>query len=296
MKWDFCTATVWGCDEVGPDGRDRFGDLLETFQTRLAADVEPGQSINGYAIAFNLVRDGQQIMRLLAGGSGSAAGSVLLQAENTAQEVYPLIQELYPRHGVSRLDAAEDYTGEGAYSRLEAMLTDVCTRHKVAMSPFGEGHIRPDGTRDATKGRTWYCGSKASPVRIVLYEKGLQQLAKGIPADPTWCRLEVRVRPSSRMKHVLGASALQPVELFGMSRWSDEVGKFMGVADIKRMQIGSVWRPSDQQAVALKIVRMFGTALQSLLQDEGTPEKVGQVLYQVLDQERQAREIMRKAA
>jgi hypothetical protein len=296
MKWDFCSATIWGHDEAGPDGNDRFGDLLSTFRDRLGAVIETGQPINGYAIAFNLVRDGEQIMRALAGGTGSAAGSTLLQAENTAQEVYPLIQELFPRHGVSRLDAAEDYRGEGVYARLESMLTEVCTRNKVAMSPFGEGHIRPDGTRDATKGRSWYCGSKNSPVRIVLYEKGLQQLALGIPADPTWTRLEVRIRPSSKMKHIIGASNLQPSELFGMSRWTSEVGQYMGMSDIKRMQIGSIWRPSEQEALALKICRMFGTALDALLVDQGSPEKVGQCLFEALEKERESRHLLRLAA
>ena len=90
---------------------------------------------------------------------------------------------------MSRLDACEDYSGPGTWDKLEALVTEVCSLHKVTMAPFGEGHIRPDGTRDATKGRSWYCGSKNSPFRIVIYEKGLEQIAKGIPDDPTRVRL-----------------------------------------------------------------------------------------------------------
>ena len=175
-------------------------------------------------------------------GAGSAADTSQFLAASTASEVYPIFQELYPKHSVSRLDACEDYSGAGTWDKLEALVTEVCSLHKVTMAPFGEGHVRPDGTRDATKGRSWYCGSKNSPFRIVIYEKGLEQIAKGIPDDPTRVRLEVRIRPSSKSKEFVGSSGLMPIDLFGMSRWGLEVAKRLGVAELKRMAIGSVWQ------------------------------------------------------
>lgn len=281
MKWDYATIVKWGLDQDGPDGVNLFTREVVSLAKTLCADVEPGDKINGYQEAYNLVRGDQVMCRCLTGGTGSAAGSSLFQAEHTAAEVYPVLQDMFPKHSVSRLDACEDFSGEGTWDKLEMMLTAICAQHGVSMSPFGEGHWRPDGTRDATKGRSWYFGSKSSPFRIVLYEKGLQLLAMGIPADPTWVRLEVRVRPSSKAKEQVGSARLVPSDLLGMSRWGVAVGQALGAGEVRRMAIGTVWKPSEREEMALKIVRMFDRGMDQMLAQVGTPEEVGRLLYAV---------------
>lgn len=281
MKWDYATISKWGIDQEGPDGSNQFDMAIVQLCQRLDATVEPGDNLNGYQQAFHVVRGDQVLVRCLTGGTGSSAGSSMFQAEHTAAEVYPVLQDMFPTHSVSRLDACEDYSGDGTWDRLEALLTRICTDHRVSMSPFGEGHWRPDGTRDSSKGRTWYCGSKSSPFRVVLYEKGLQLLAQGIPADPTWVRLEVRIRPSSRAKETIGSAGLVPSDLLGMSRWGVALGDALGVQDLTRYAIGSVWKPSEQEGMALKIVRMFDRGMDELLAQVGTPEEVGRLLYAV---------------
>lgn len=281
MKWDYATVTKWGLDQEGPDGSNGFNSAVVELAKRLGAGVEPGQRLNGYQEAYHLVRGDDLLARCLTGGTGSAQGSSMFQAEHTAAEVYPALQEMFPKHLVSRLDACEDYSGAGTWDRLEAMLTAICAEHRVSMQPFGEGHWRPDGTRDASKGRTWYFGSRNSPYRVVLYEKGLQLLAQGLPADPTWVRLEVRIKPASRAKSMLGGANLTPSDLLGMSRWGVALGEQLGAADLERFSIGSVWRPSNREAVALKIVRMFDRGMDELLAQVGTPEEVGRLLYAV---------------
>ena len=281
MKWDYATIVKWGLDQDGPDGLNLFTREVVALAKTLSADVEPGDKINGYQEAYNLVRGDEVMCRCLTGGTGSAAGSSLFQAEHTAAEVYPVLQDMFPRHSVSRLDACEDFSGQGSWDRLEAMLTSIAAKHGVSMAPFGEGHWRPDGTRDASKGRSWYFGSKSSPFRIVLYEKGLQMLAMGIPADPTWVRLEVRIRPSSKAKEQVGSARLLPSDLLGMSRWGVAVAQALGATEVRRMAIGSVWRPSEREEMALKIVRMFDRGMDQLLDQVGTPEEVGRLLYAV---------------
>ena len=281
MKWDYATVVKWGLDQDGPDGVNLFTREVVALAKTLGADVEPGDKINGYQEACNLVRGDQVMCRCLTGGTGSSAGSSLFQAEHTAAEVYPVLQDMFPRHSVSRLDACEDFSGDGTWDKLEMMLTTICAQHRVSMAPFGEGHWRPDGSRDATKGRSWYCGSKSSPFRIVLYEKGLQMLAMGIPADPTWVRLEVRIRPSSKAKEQVGTARLLPSDLLGMSRWGVAVGQALGAGEVRRMAIGSVWKPSEREEMALKIVRMFDRGMDQLLDQVGTPEEVGRLLYAV---------------
>jgi hypothetical protein len=290
MKWDYSAVTVWGLDQKGPDDNDIFIREVEKLGLTLGCYLEQETPLNGYQEGFKLLRDGDLICQVFTGGTGSAIGSTQFIAASTANEVYPVLQAQFPRHSLSRADAAEDFKGLGTWATLEAMLTEVANKHGVTMAPFGEGHIRPDGTRDETKGRSWYFGSKSSTFRIVLYEKGLEQIAKGIPADPTWVRLEVRVRPNSKAKSSLGRANLVPFDLLGMSRWGVAVGEMLGGQDLQRFNIGSVWKPSEQEKVAVKICRMFDRGLDSLLAEYGTPEAVGRAIYGVKEKTSEAKQ------
>lgn len=296
MKWDYSSVTVWGIDQNGPDGEDIFTREVAALAQSLSCQVESEKALNGYSQGFKLLRGDELICQAFTGGTGSAEGSSQFIAASTADEVYPLLQDRFPGHGVSRLDAAEDFCGAGTWDRMEAMLTAIAAQHRVSMAPFGEGHRRPDGTRDVTKGRSWYFGSKSSTFRVVLYEKGLEQIAKGIPADPTWVRLEVRVRPASKAKSLFGQVRLVPFDLFGMSRWGVDIGQQMQGPELTRYKIGSVWKPSEQDKVALKIVRMFDRGLDYLLDQYGTPEEVGRMLYEVKAKSDEAGALMPTAA
>lgn len=281
MRWDYASVTSWGLDELGLHGEDRFVSTVGEIARALSGDVEMTKPLNGYQQGFQVVRDGVMLLQCFTSGTGSAVGSSQFVSASTAHEVYPILQDILPSHQVTRLDACEDYCGEGVWGRLVALLTRVATECSVTMAPFGEGHIRPDGTRDATKGRSWYFGSKASAFRIVLYEKGLQQIAMGVPADPTWVRLEVRVRPSSKAKSLIARARPQPVDLLGMSSWGLQVAQALGADSVGRFNIGSVWKPSEQEQVAMRIVRMFDRGLDNLLEQCGSPEAVGRLLFQV---------------
>lgn len=289
MKWDYATVTKWGIDEDGPDGKNGFLEAVVELARRLDGKLEPGPLLNGYQQAYRVTREGEVLVQCLTAGTGSAAGSSMFDCAHTAAEVYPVLQEMFPEHNATRLDACEDYSGEGSWDALESILTRVCTEHGVSMAPYGEGHKKPDGSRDTTKGRSWYCGSKASPFRVVLYEKGLEQIAKGIPDDPTRVRLEVRIRPASHAKGVVGGMRLVPSDLLGMSRWGKALGNALGAQGVPRVYIGSVWRPNEQEQVAMKIVRMFDRGLEHLLDLAGSAEAVGVLLYQVQEKVREAK-------
>lgn len=296
MKWDYSSVTVWGLDQNGPDGEDIFTREVFSLAQSLSCQIESEKPLNGYQQGFKLVRGDDLVCQAFTAGTGSAQGSSQFIAASTADQVYPLLQDRFPGHGVSRLDAAEDFCGAGTWDRLVAMLTAIAAEHRVTMAPFGEGHVRPDGSRDATKGRSWYFGSKSSAFRVVLYEKGLEQVAKGIPADPTWVRLEVRIRPSSKAKSLFGHVRLVPFDLLGMSRWGMDIAKQLQGPELTRYQIGSVWKPTEQDKVALKIVRMFDRGLDYLLEQYGTPEEVGRALYEVKAKNSEATSLIPSAA
>lgn len=295
MKWDFASVTKWGLDQEGPTGEMLFDLAVVELAKRLDGIIETAENLNGYRLAVQITRKGEKLVHCLTGGAGSAKGSSQFIAASTASEVYPVLKDMFPRHSVSRLDACEDYSGEGTWSMLEGMLTKVCARHGVSMAPYGEGHTRPDGSRDKTKGRSWYCGSKASPFRIVLYEKGLENMAKGIPDDPTKVRLEVRVRPSSKAKEMVGTYDLKPADLLGFSRWGKDVGEYMGYQELERIAVGSVWNPSQQEKLILKIVRMFDRGIEEMIK-EYPPEEIGRMLVEIHKKNRAASDAVKACA
>lgn len=293
MKWDYVRFTVWGVDDIGSDGLRMFDSAVVKLAEKLNCELSLGKAFDGYKVCFQLRRGDDLVCQALSDGTGGAEGSSQFVAASTAHEVFPILREMFPKYGISRLDAAEDYCELGAWDRLEAILTRIATANRVAMEPKGEGHKRSDGTRDKTKGRTWYFGGKSSVLQIVLYEKGLEQIAKGVPADPNWVRVEVRVKPNSKGKSVFSMlDDLQPAMLFGMSAWSKQVGDALLMMDLKRFNVGTVWRPSDLDRTALHVATQFQAMLDELLVRHGTPEAAWLYLHGLKEKTDQAKALL----
>ena len=238
-------------------------------------------------------------MSIFTSGSGNAEGSTFFESASFADEVYPLLQRLFPRHSVSRLDACVDFFGQTSWDNIEEKLTEICTKRRVLMSPSGAGHKRPDGSRNKTKGRSWYCGGKFSPFQVVFYEKGLMNIGKGIPDDPQRVRLEVRVRPKSNAKRSVGEMKPKPEDLFGMSKWGIDIADYLGIGGIQRVNIGTVYQSKigtkDDDQLIGRIVRIFGKGIGYAMK-RLSPEEFGNMLKDEQGRQQQARDILRKVA
>ena len=68
-----------------------------------------------------------------------------------------------------------------------------------------------------------------------------------------------------------------------------EVAEYLGVQDIERFRIGTIWRPSEQEQIALKVVRMFDRGMDYLLEQCGSAEEVGRLLFQVKAKAKEAK-------
>lgn len=146
------------------------------------------------------------------GGNG---GGVLVDFSGEAADpVANLCRTVYAgNHSPTRADLCVDLRGPGLFDAL----------HAYGVELAGAAHprigVRHDG--DWTwleKGRTLYFGSSQSATQVVIYEKGLQLLGKGIDAPRDLVRLELRLRPGREMRRYLPAMDLP--SMWGLSKFS----------------------------------------------------------------------------
>lgn len=216
LRWDWYGATILELQDpslvqfwlasCGPPG----------------ARWEPVRGLYGYPVASELTGLENGSLRVLSG----AGKDVYVQATGAAAElVAPVLRERWPAHSVSRADVALDFDEPGAFDRLWRRVHQLAgenPRAKVRTSTAGDWI-------DGIHGRTLYAGGTTSRLRVVVYEKGLEQLGKdpGCGASEDWVRVEWRLRPSSDQKRWLaGASKLEALGLsaFGATVAGDLIG------------------------------------------------------------------------
>ena len=102
------------------------------------------------------------------------------------------------------MDACADFDAPGAFEALLAPSIEVKKERRIMGGKAGDWDDFPE------KGRTLYLGSQSSPVRMRLYEKGLQPEYAHLNR-PNWARIEVQVRPAKEAKETF--SSLSPMEV-----------------------------------------------------------------------------------
>lgn len=161
-----------------------------------------------------------------------------------------MLRRDFPVHNVSRVDVAEDMTGQGTFEKVHAVLRAVAEKHKrdgtgLEMSPW-----------NPEKGRTCYVGSTQSPSRIRLYEKGLEMVAKGRAkledVDQTLTRLEHQYRPK-KPEAKAAAATMTPEAFMGVSAFCRDLTQEVLGLDVPRSfharrEIGD-WDKTDQYLI-----------------------------------------------
>lgn len=139
------------------------------------------------------------------------------------------LQDAYPDHAVSRADVASDVDEPGAFDRIVALVDPIARKSGVKVTFIGDPGD-PEKPPEARTGRSMYFGSEKSDVRLVIYEKGLEQIAKGVLGQhsPNWVRIELRVRPRKGRKATTGR--LELAQMYGMAKWTMEVARHLDLA------------------------------------------------------------------
>ena len=176
-RWDWYQSTVLVQD---PQDSGLVDVLLKAWPL---SDWAPARNLNGYLYGGQIKRGDRMLCHLCWGGQSG------VNCKTTSDESPVLAQalrEFGKQHLPTRLDACEDWQEEGFFDSVSAALIQFATDNRLSINQQGDW-VRGES-------RTLYVGSKDSPVRLVLYEKGYEQ---GGDAPRDWVRLEVRIRPNA---------------------------------------------------------------------------------------------------
>jgi len=203
MQFDYYSASVPAT----------VGHCIHEMKQDFSAGFEACDGIQRYPQGVRCLTSG---VRIYSGTSQPLP--FVVASSGAAVKFAEFVRRVYPKHKVTRLDAAQDYRQKGAFDDLVSMIDPICRDSNVKC--MFQGDVHPD----QTDGRSMYFGSKDSDVRLLVYEKGLERIGQGdAKADPDWVRMELRVKFRKEMK-VTGAT-LSPEALFGRSRWSVKVSE-----------------------------------------------------------------------
>lgn len=195
-------------------------------------------------------------------------GMVLVSMSgDLCSDVVPVFRNLFPDHGVSRVDACQDFIGPTVFEDTQAFLVDAALIRGLKLDQHGD-HYRKTG-------RTLYLGGTSSAVRVRWYEKGWEQVAKVeaghyvLPDDfdITRCRLETQFRPPSRDKKLVGTYT--PDDVAAAAEWTRWAHSMMLGFDLARPQKVGVKRTTHEQKMHHLFAQYGRTLLQQLANCDG---------------------------
>lgn len=238
-------------------------------------DWEQIRPMKNYDAAAAFVVGNETRFKINFGGQNEEHGPNVVGSGACAQVLADMVREHFPAHRVSRLDSCEDYYHPDAYDYLRKMALKIGKEHRVQCREI----VKP--LADSDDGRTLYLGSQTSAVSMRIYEKGKQ-----LQTDSEWVRAELQVRPQKEQKSMM--AMLGPTEVWGMSKWSHDMGVQMGKRDLKRVD-AQVYQQSDHDRAYRFMLKQYRRVLENMLASHGSPEAVGaQIFYDLAHPEDEA--------
>lgn len=244
-------------------------EVVEGLLAGLGGDLEVRdcRAHNGYTQGFQIVDAAGEVARIDAGGSN---GDPNAKASGDHTDAFVrVVREMWPElHRVTRCDPAQDFEEAGAFDKLMG----VCIGHAdeqpkpLKVEHAGDWHRAEDG-------RTLYVGSRKSPFRARLYEKGVQ-LQRELPHrahefSRDRVRLELQARPAGTLRHL--AAVATPEQVWGFATWTRMLAeKAMGVV-VPKASV-STYREADHWRSFRWMVGQYGRALEKCVEDLGSWE------------------------
>jgi hypothetical protein len=225
------------------------------------------------------------VARVWYGGSHEYPHAVC--SSDWAQPGAELIRAAFPLHTVSRVDVREDFSDEGGFDTMLPHLLSAAVTHRVKVDTKGDHLV-------TMKGRTVYLGAPSSAVRLRLYDKREEMLAKfasdadrqlyvrarGIPDE--LARLEAQIRPATKEAKREFAS-IEPVDALGCTKWMREVWKAVAGLDLTPVQVGRGYRQRDDERAYRYVLAQYGGLFRRMQSDLGSWECLGLQLGEDLE-------------
>ena len=236
-------------------------------------NFQHAKGAHGYAHSTSVHGADGPVARVWHGGTHEHPHAVITGEH--AQAGAECIRAAFPDHFVTRADAREDFGDAGAFDRITPVMLTAAQANRVKVGCAGDWAL-------TMQARTLYLGAPSSACRQRLYDKAAELRAK-FAADPVrlaavpehLVRLEAQVRPQTRSSRREFAT-IEPLAVMGSSRWLREVWKGVAGLDLEPVQVGKLWRQSDDDRAYAYMLAQYGGMLSRRMQDHGSWACVGQ--------------------
>lgn len=259
MRFDWYSAT----------SKVPYAEVLSTLAgTVPGVAIDNARPLYGYRQAVSVKAGGDLAASIMWGGPSMGEGCHIQASGINAHSIAQALREQLPGHVVTRADVAHDIVEPGVFDRYTNHALAVADAHAIKVQHQGDWHRAQDG-------RTLYVGAASSPVRMRIYEKGIQ-----LGQDRDWVRAEAQVRPKGTAARVWAAKAA-PEQFFGVSSWLLEFAKQVAISldETDRKAMGTVYVPSSDERAYAWMLRQYGSVLSRMLEDLGSAEMVGRQLF-----------------
>ncbi|MBE0600135.1 MAG: hypothetical protein IH568_02370, partial [Burkholderiaceae bacterium] len=237
--------------------------------------VVQGRGQHNYHQSFTILdEEGSRVALVLAGGPNGHPN--VTASGNACDAFVPLVRELWPVHRPTRIDAAEDFQGEGVFEDLEGVCRAVTTERNI------EGLAMVND--DPEKGRSYLMGAKSSAVGGRLYDKSAELRAHYPPERqgeilPHITRLEVAVRVPSAWREA--AARWEPEHVFMASDWTQDLARRVLALELERV-MQRPRRVGDYERSRRAMLAMFKRVLHRMHLEHGDWQAVGlQIGYEL---------------
>lgn len=242
-------------------------ELFEVLAGTLGGELEAGRGLNGYHRSQAVKRGGETLARVLYEGSNGPPHIIATGA--ASDDVVPVIRAAWPDHEVTRMDTAQDFSQDGGYEQLAAVMEAMSATTRLTLTKL-------ESVRNGVRSRTVYLGAPSSRVRVRLYEKGRFEQQQGHEADSHWFRLESQIRPTGKDARQLAAH-IDPVEAWGMARWTRDLASTAMGLEVEPITMRTRREPDYMRAIR-NMARQYGPTLAKAVEVEGSWAAVGDLL------------------
>lgn len=229
--------------------------LLDTLSSCYdLCDVEPTKPFNGYDRAYSVRRGSTELFRAQWGGNTGTRVQVQASGDQ-AHEFSQHVRQNFKDHLLIRADVALDYCDKDAWDRLYGLSTETADLFRLKVDHRGDFHR-------GEAGRTFYIGSRKSPVFNRIYEKGIQT-----GGDPHHVRSELEFKPKNEKARVAYSKAT-PGQMLLASNWSSHFyGILTGIQGLKLAPAGTVRKLTNDEKSFLHMMKQYGPLLGRMLAD-----------------------------